>query len=91
MNFKSGEVKPRGLGINTYGFLVDADVQNQWPLDSIAGPHGSIKFYPLPSEKIPACKPSNSPPQISPSNNRNWPLLPFSIPVFSVSSPDFVR
>lgn len=42
----------------------------------------SIKFYPLSSEQIPACKPPNSPPKISPSNYRNWPLLPFSIPVF---------
>lgn len=61
-----------------------------WLSDSFARPHVSIKFYPLPSEQIPACEPPNSPPQISPSNNRNWPLLPFSIPVCSVSSPDFI-
>lgn len=61
-----------------------------WLSDSFERTHVSIKFYPLPSEQIPACEPPNSPPQISPSNNRNWPLLPFSIPVCSVSSPDFI-
>lgn len=61
-----------------------------WLSDSFERTHLSVKFYPLPSEQIPACEPPNSPPQISPSNNRNWPLLPFSIPVCSVSSPDFI-
>lgn len=90
LNFHiGGRSKPRGLGFNTFIMALwwIADVQKiQWPLGlHRRDPHVSIKFYPLPSEQIAACEPPNSPPQISASNNRNWPLLPFSIPVFSIS------